>query len=129
MRLLLDTHVLVWSLAGDPKVSAVLRDQLTDPANAVFFSAASIWEIAIKHGLGRDDFRVPPLALDRGARNAGFVELPVRAAVAATVAALPHHHRDPFDRFLIAQAIADGLTLYTADGFLTRYGPAVARIP
>ena len=69
MRLLLDTHLLVWSLADDSRISMVLRDQLADPANAVFFSAASIWEVAIKHGLGRDDFRVPPVALERSARE------------------------------------------------------------
>jgi PIN domain nuclease of toxin-antitoxin system len=129
MRLLLDTPVLVWSLAGEARISPVLHGQLADSENSVFFSAASLWEAAIKHGLGRDDFKVPPAALARGAQDAGFVALPVRAAVAATVAALPHHHRDPAGRFLVAQAMADGLTLYTADASLTRCGPAIARLP
>jgi PIN domain nuclease of toxin-antitoxin system len=98
---------------------------LKDPANIVFFSAASIWEVAIKHGLRRPGFDAPPASIDEGARLVGFAELPIHAAAAARVAALPQHHRDPFDRLLIAQAEADGLTLYTADPWLPRYGTFV----
>ena len=88
------------------------------------FSAASIWEVAIKNGLGRADFSVDPRVLRRGLLEHGYVELPVTGAHAAAVDVLPDIHRDPFDRLLIAQAHAEGLTLLTADRVIGRYpGP------
>ena len=121
MRLLLDTHLLLWALGDPDKLDAATRDLVEDPANQVLFSAASIWEIAIKAGLGRADFAVRPDAVARAARDTGFVELPVRADVAARVADLPPHHRDPFDRLLVAQAMAEPVLLYTADPLLPPY--------
>ena len=121
MRLLLDTHLLLWALSDPDKLDAATRDLVEDPANEVLFSAASIWEIAIKAGLGRADFAVRPDAVARAARDTGFVELPVRADVAARVADLPPHHRDPFDRLLVAQAMAEPVLLYTADPLLPPY--------
>ncbi len=121
MRLLLDTHLLLWALGDPDKLDAATRDLVEDPANEVLFSAAGIWEIAIKAGLGRADFAVQPEAVARAARDTGFVELPVRAEVAARVSDLPPHHRDPFDRLLVAQAMAEPVLLYTADPLLPPY--------
>jgi PIN domain nuclease of toxin-antitoxin system len=125
MQLLLDTHVLLWALGDVARLDDATRDALEDPANEVFFSAASIWEIAIKARLGRVDFDRRPGEVARGARATGFVELPVRADAAERVEALPLHHRDPFDRLLVAQAMTGPLRLYTADAALTRYSELV----
>ena len=124
MSLLLDTHVLLWA-AGEPeRLPRSTLEMLEDPAVAVTFSAASIWEVAIKNGLGRPDFSVDPRVLRRGLLEHGYVELPVTGAHAAAVDVLPDIHRDPFDRLLIAQAHAEGLTLLTADRVIGRYpGP------
>ncbi len=124
MSLLLDTHVLLWA-AGEPeRLPRSTQEVLEDSAVAVTFSAASIWEVAIKNGLGRADFSVDPRVLRRGLLEHGYVELPVTGAHAAAVDVLPDIHRDPFDRLLIAQAHAEGLTLLTADRVIGRYpGP------
>ena len=98
MRLLLDTRLLLWALATPDRLDAATRALVEDPANEVFFSAASIWEIATKAALGRADFDARPDAVAEAARKTGFTELPVRAAAAARVADLPPLHRDPFDR-------------------------------
>ncbi|MGI4977087.1 MAG: type II toxin-antitoxin system VapC family toxin [Janthinobacterium lividum] len=121
MRLLLDTHLLLWALTEPEKLTPDLIDVIEDPANEVLFSAASIWEIAIKAALNRLDFRIAPDVVTAGALDAGFVELPVNATDAARVANLPDHHRDPSDRLLVAQAMANGLWLYTADRLLPPY--------
>ena len=128
MRLLLDTHLLLWALGAPGKLDAATRDLIEDPANEVLFSAASIWEIAIKAGLGRPDFAVRPQVNARAARDAAFDELPVRAEVAARVADLPPHHRDPFDRLLVAQAMAEPVRLYTADPLLPPYTELVTLV-
>jgi PIN domain nuclease of toxin-antitoxin system len=125
MRLLLDTHLLLWALADDPRLGGAVRALLEDGSNDVLFSAASIWEIAIKAGLGRVDFPVRPDAIARAARDTGFAELPVRASVAAMVADLPPYHRDPFDRLLIAQAVSESVQLYTVDPLLPPYSELV----
>jgi PIN domain nuclease of toxin-antitoxin system len=125
MRVLLDTHVLLWAVLQSRRLNSDVVALLEDPINDVYFSAASIWEVAIKYGRGKPEFDIPPAEIDKGARLVGFAELPVKAAVATRVAALPHHHRDPFDRLLIAQAEAHGLTLYTADPWLPHYGAFV----
>ena len=128
MRLLLDTHVLLWALAEPDRLGAEARARIEDPDNEVLFSAASIWEIAIKAGLGRPDFAVRPEEVARAAIAAGFAELPVGAEVAARVADLPPHHRDPFDRLLVAQAMAGPMRLYTADPLLPPYTELVTLI-
>lgn len=128
MRLLLDTHVLIWALTSPDRIGPVHRDEIEDPANDVFFSAASIWEIAIKAGLGRADFVIDPALVAQAAVEAGFVELPIRAAVAMRVAKLPRHHRDPFDRLLVAQALAEPALLYTMDPVLAQYSDLVRQI-
>jgi PIN domain nuclease of toxin-antitoxin system len=128
MRLLLDTHVLLWALATPARLPQDARQALEDPANEVLFSAASIWEIAIKARLGRADFALRPNLVADGARASGFTELPVHAYVAARVADLPLHHRDPFDRLLVAQALSEPARLYTADPLLPPYSELVTMI-
>lgn len=124
MRLLLDTHLLVWAMGSPERLSAALAAMLQDPANKPVFSVASLWELVIKQGLGKPDFRVEPALLRRALLDGGWQELPVQAHHALAVAALPLLHRDPFDRLLLAQASADGLLLITADQQLAAYpGP------
>lgn len=123
MKLLVDTHVLLWAAAGDglsPSAAKVLQD----PDNELLFSAASIWEIAIKAGLGRSDFDLDPGVFRRMLLESGYEELAVTGAHAAAVASLPGLHRDPFDRLLIAQAIVEGINLLSADKAVLAYpGP------
>ena len=128
MRLLLDTHLLLWALAEPEKLGTEVRALIEDPENEVLFSVASIWEMAIKAGLGRPDFTMRPEEVARGAIEAGFTELPVRAEAAARVADLPPHHSDPFDRLLVAQAMAGPMRLYTADPLLPPYSELVTLV-
>ena len=123
-RLLLDTHVLLWSAGNRGKLPTEVLDLVEDPEVEALFSAASILEIAIKHSLGRDDFRVEPGTLRRRLLEEGYVELPVLGEHAVAVATLPSIHKDPFDRILVAQAIVEGVELLTVDAQLARYpGP------
>jgi PIN domain nuclease of toxin-antitoxin system len=120
--LLLDTHVALWALTNDPRLSRRARALIEDPANDVLVSAASVWEIAIKHALGRGDM---PISGDQALdwfRQAGYALLPIAPDHAAAVEHLPDHHRDPFDRLLVAQAIAEPLRLLTRDPLVLRYG-------
>lgn len=128
MRLLLDTHLLLWALATPQRLDAATRGALEDPGNEVLFSAASLWEIAIKAGLGRADFAFDPPQILQAALDTGFVELPVRSAAAVLVAGLPPHHRDPFDRLLVAQAMSEPVRLYTADPLLPPYSELVTLV-
>ena len=128
MRLLLDTHVLLWALNDPACLDGTTCDLLENAANEVLFSAASIWEIAIKARLGRADFAAYPEQVAREARMTGFVELRVSAGAAARVADLPLHHRDAFDRPLVAQAIGEPARLYTVDPLLPRYSELVELI-
>jgi PIN domain nuclease of toxin-antitoxin system len=122
MRLLLDTHVFIWSAMDSRQLKAATRRYLAS-AEIVYVSAASIWEIAIKTRLGKmtGDAEAFAAAIDAS----GFQELPVTARHAAAVAKLPLHHADPFDRMLIAQAFLEPLRLVTADKALVAYGGAV----
>jgi PIN domain nuclease of toxin-antitoxin system len=122
VRLLLDTHVLLWATASSNRLPREARELLEDGGNDVYFSAASIWEIGIKSALRRKDFRIDLGALLSALPAMGLVELPITAAHAAGVASLPSIHRDPFDRLLVAQSIAESLTLLTNDAILDRYG-------
>jgi len=121
MVLLLDTHVLLWGLDAPERLPREIVGQLESPETTVYFSAASIWEIAIKASLGKIDFPYSPEAIAQAARDTGFVELPVRAEQGAKVAQLPLHHRDPFDRLLIAQSLLLPAQLLTADAALVPY--------
>lgn len=125
MRILLDTHILVWALAEPERLDTETTRALKGRDNDVLFSAVSIWEIAIKYRLGRPDFQREPNDIERAALRTGFIELPLRAATAARVAELPLLHRDPFDRLLVAQAMAEPAALYTADRGLAAYSELV----
>lgn len=124
MKLLLDTHLLLWA-AGEPRrLSAKARRLLDDVGSVLLFSPASLWEVAIKRGLGRDDFDVEPRLLRRGLLENGYEELPVRGEHAVAVGDLPAIHKDPFDRMLIAQSAIEGVILLTSDPLVARYpGP------
>ena len=122
MKLLLDTHVMLW-VAGQPeKISEPARSLLTLPESTLFFSAASIWEIVIKRGLGREDFKVDPARLRKMLVSHSYTELPITAEHALRVETLPLLHKDPFDRLLIAQARAEGMQLLTVDASILQYG-------
>ncbi len=124
MNLLLDTCTLLWCLSDDPSLDPNARKLVTDENNAVYVSAASIWEISIKQSLGK--LKTPDNLLDSIA-TCRFELLPITPTHAAAVKDLPLHHRDPFDRMLVIQAKEDRMTLVTRDGFLEEYGVAVLR--
>ena len=128
MRVLLDTHVLLWALGEPRRLDAEIRATIESGDTEMLFSAASIWEIAIKAGLGRPDFAFDPTDIARAALDTGFTELAVGANAAALVSRLPPLHRDPFDRLLVAQAIVEPATLYTADRQLVPYSDLVKHI-
>jgi PIN domain nuclease of toxin-antitoxin system len=121
VRLLLDTHLLLWAAASSERLPGEARELLEDQRNELYYSAASIWEIAIKSSLRRKDFRLDLPQLLKTLPAMGLIELPATAEHAAGVARLPPIHRDPFDRLLIAQSIAEPLTLLTNDVLLDRY--------
>lgn len=124
MKLLLDSHVLLWAAKGDNRLTVPARKLLEDPSNDLFFSAASLWEITIKRSLGSAHFPLDPRALHRALLGNGYRELAVSSEHALAIEALPNIHRDPFDRILRAQATVEGLTLLTADKILSQYpGP------
>lgn len=121
---LLDTHLLLWAAAGDSRLPGSVIARLEDEATRPLYSAASIWEVVIKSGLGRKDFSVDASLLKRGLLDNGYRELPITGAHTLAVDRLPNHHRDPFDRILAAQANAEGIELLTADRTLAAYpGP------
>ncbi len=124
MKLLLDTHLLLWAAGGSAKLPGEARDLILEPGTEPVASAASLWEVAIKNKLGRADFRFDPHLLRRGLADNGYTELPVTGAHAVEAGLLPPLHRDPFDRMLIAQARIESILLLTADRTLARYsGP------
>lgn len=128
MKLLLDTHLLLWA-AGEPgRLPARIRALMKDPANELIFSAASLWEIAIKRRLGRDDFRVDPRLLRRGLLDNNYSELSITSEQAVAVDSLPPLHKDPFDRILVAQATVEGITLLTADPVVAQYRGPVRKV-
>ena len=124
MKLLLDTHVLIWAAGFPDRLSVEARELIADTDNDLVFSAASLWEVAIKSGLGREDFIVDARLLRRGLLDNGYSELPVASEHAVAIDGLPPIHKDPFDRLLIAQAMVEGITLLTADDLVGEYpGP------
>lgn len=124
MKLLLDTHVLLWAAGLPAQLPHVARAMLEEQGNELVFSAASLWEIAIKCSLGRADFQVDARVLRRGLLDNGYLELPISSEHAVFIDSLPPIHKDPFDRILIAQATVEGITLITSDALVTQYpGP------
>lgn len=124
MKFLIDTHLLIWAANEPEKLSRKALSLMANPEHELLFSAASIWKIAIKNGLGRDDFKVDARLLRRGLLDNDYTELAITSAHAVFVENLPLIHKDPFDRILIAQASAEGFTLLTADSTVAKYpGP------
>lgn len=128
MKLLLDTHLLLWAAGQPEQLSVTARALLDDPQNELLFSAASLWEIAIKRGLGRDDFRVDPRLLRRGLLDNGYGELAITSQHVVTIDGLPPIHKDPFDRILVAQSIVEGFALLTTDPVVAQYPGPVRRV-
>ncbi len=125
MNLLLDTHLLIWSALGDSRLSQRAKTLISESENTLWFSVASIWEVVIKAGLGRSDFRIDAAALRTGLIDNDYRELPVEGRHVLTLRQLPDLHRDPIDRLLLAQATADGLAFVTSDRALAGYGDVV----
>jgi PIN domain nuclease of toxin-antitoxin system len=124
VKLLLDTHLLLWA-AGEPRrLPRQARNLIDNPENELLFSAASVWEVAMKRGLGRDDFKVDARLLRRGLLDNGYSELPIISDHVVAIDSLPPIHRDPFDRILVAQATVEGVMLLTMDPLVSQYpGP------
>ncbi|MTE01763.1 PIN domain-containing protein [Paracoccus sp. YIM 132242] len=124
MNLLLDTHLLLWSAFRPDRLSRDAATMIADPGNSLWFSAASIWEVAIKRALDRPDFRVDPGVLRAGLLANGYAELPIAGRHCLGLSGMPGIHADPFDRILIAQALAEGMMLLTSDARIKAYpGP------
>jgi PIN domain nuclease of toxin-antitoxin system len=124
MKFLLDTLLLLWAAAEPRRLSKQARALIDNPDNELLFSAASLWEVAIKRGLGRDDFKVDARLLRRGLLDNGYSELPIISDHVVAIDSLPPIHKDPFDRILVAQATLEGVTLLTIDSAVSQYpGP------
>ncbi len=128
MKLLLDTHLLLWA-AGEPKrLSKQARALIENADNELLFSAASLWEAVIKCGLGRSDFQVDVRVLRRGLLDNGYSELPIVSGHVVATESLPPLHQDPFDRILVAQATVEGITLLTTDSLVAQYPGPIRRV-
>ena len=128
MKLLLDTHLLLWAAGQPKKLPAAARKLLNDPDNELLFSAVSLWEVAIKQGLDRADFQIEARVLRRGLLDNGYAELPMLGEHAVAIDSLPPIHRDPFDRMLVAQATVEGITLLTADPLVAEYPGPIRKV-
>jgi PIN domain nuclease of toxin-antitoxin system len=128
LKLLLDTQLLLWAASQPKRLSKTAIKLLQNPENELLFSSASLWEIATKRGLGRDDFRVEPRVLRRGLLDNGYKELPITSQHAVSIDTLRPLHKDPFDRLLLAQALTEGITLLTSDAQLARYPGPVRKV-
>ena len=125
MKLLLDTHLLLWAATAPQRLSAEAQGLFNDPDNELYFSAVSIWEVAIKRGLDRPDFQLDVRQFRRGLIDNGYIELPMSSLHAVAIDLLPAVHRDPFDRMLVAQASVEGFPLLTSDVVLVQYSGLV----
>ncbi len=123
MSLLLDTHVFLWWIGAPARLSDAARSAIADPGTLVYVSAASAWEIAVKRSFGRIDLRDEEFAY--GMQESGFAELAVTSEHGLAAGALPPHHKDPFDRMLIAQVFTEGLRLVTQDRAMAPYGAEI----
>lgn len=126
--MLLDTHLLLRAAQGIEHLSLDAQRLMSNPENELFFSVASLWEIVIKCGLGREDFRVDSRVLRRSLLDNDYRELPILSEHAVAIGDLPPIHKDPFDRLLVAQAIVEGITLLTADMQVAQYPGPVKRV-
>jgi PIN domain nuclease of toxin-antitoxin system len=121
MKILLDTHLLLWAAGNPSRLSTATIAFLNAPEHELLFSAASLWEITIKRGLGREDFQVDPRLFRRGLLDNGYKELTISSEHALAVENLPLLHKDPFDRILIAQSIVEGILFLTSDSIVSQY--------
>lgn len=128
MKLLLDTHLLLWAAGSPDLLPTSARPLLEDAQNELLFSAASLWEIAIKSGLGRSDFKVDARVLRRGLLDNGYQELVITSEHAVFIDSLLPLHKDPFDRILVAQASVEGITLLTTDSLVAQYPGPVRKV-
>lgn len=128
MKLLLDTHLLLWAAGSPEQLPKVARSLMEDQNNELLFSAASLWEIVIKRGLGRSDFQVDARVLRRGLLDNGYQELSITSEHTVTLDSLPPLHKDPFDRILVAQALAEGIILLTSDALVAQYPGPVRKV-
>jgi len=128
MRLLLDTHILLWAAQNSPRLSYRARNLLEDPETQPVFSVASLWEITIKNGLNRADFHVNTHVLRRSLLENGYSELAIQSAHILSLVGLPPKHKDPFDRMLIAQSMQEGIHLLTVDAQILQYRPYGAAV-
>jgi PIN domain nuclease of toxin-antitoxin system len=128
VTLLLDTQILLWAVNQPDRLPAAVRTLLTNPQNDLLFSPASLWEIAIKNTMRRDDFQVDPRVLRRGLLENGYAELPITSEHAIGIDLLPTLHKDPFDRLLLSQALCEGVTLLTSDTQLAKYRGPVRKV-
>lgn len=128
MKLLLDTHILLWAADGSDQLPAEARRLLNDPVNELFFSPASLWEVVIKNGLGRADFKVDPHLLRRGLMDNSYHELAITSAHTVAIEGLPAIHKDPFDRILVAQATTEGMVLVTSDAVVAQYPGPIQKV-
>jgi PIN domain nuclease of toxin-antitoxin system len=128
MRFLLDTHLLLCAAGSPERLPSAARELLDDPQNIPVFSSASLWEVAVKSGLGRHDFRVDARLLRRGLLDNGYDELPITGEHAVALDGLPPIHKDPFDRMLIVQSMVEGITLLTADSLIAQYPAPIRKV-
>jgi len=128
MRFLLDTHIVVWAPVSGPRLSRLARAILNDTQNDFLFSVVSLWELAIKRGMGKIDPRIDPRTIRHELLAMGYEELPVRGEHAVEVEVLPPIHKDPFDRLLVAQATIEGITLLTVDATVARYPGPIRKV-
>lgn len=128
MKLLLDTHLLLWAAGVPQRLSKQARVLIDDSNNELLFSAASLWELAIKRGLGREDFKVDARLLRRGLLDNGYTEMPIVSNHVVATESLPPIHKDPFDRLLVAQATVEGVTLLTTDSVVSEYPGPIRKV-
>lgn len=128
MNLLLDTHVALWAITDSPHLPKTAREMIESPRTTVWISAATIWEIAIKHRLGRGDIPVSSQDALRYFRESGYRFLPVEPEHATAIEELATHHADPFDRILVAQALNEPMRLMTHDSMVARYSDTIIKI-
>lgn len=128
MNLLLDTHVVLWAITDSPKLPQKARELIQSPKTAIWISAATVWEIAIKHALGRGDMPVSSQAAMRYFRESGYRLLPIEAEHVVAVEELVAHHQDPFDRILVAQALVEPMRLMTHDPMVALYSDTIIKI-
>jgi PIN domain nuclease of toxin-antitoxin system len=128
LNLLLDTHVALWAITDSPKLPQMARELIASPKTVVWVSTASLWEIAIKHSLGRGDMPISGAEAFRYFTAAGYRQLAIEAEHAIAVEELPAHHNDPFDRLLVAQAMVEPMRLMTHDALVARYSDTIIQI-